>query len=75
MSKLMSNLAHASIVRKSYWDNAYQNKSTDQTGWFQKIPQVSLDLIKSAGLSKNAKIIDIGGGDSLLIDHLLDLGF
>ena len=71
----MSNSAHASIDRKLYWDNAYQNKPTNQTGWFQKIPQVSLDLINSTGLAKSAKILDIGGGDSLLIDHLLNLGF
>ncbi len=53
MSKLMSNSAHASIDRKLYWDNAYQNKPTNQTGWFQKIPQVSLDLINSTGLRLN----------------------
>ncbi len=71
----MTVLHNSLIDKRSYWDQAYQKKTTDQTGWFQEIPQVSLDLIKSAGLAKSAKIIDIGGGDSLLIDHLLNLGF
>lgn len=71
----MTVLHHSLIDRRYYWDQAYQKKATDQTGWFQEIPQVSLDLIKSSGLAKSAKIIDIGGGDSLLIDHLLNLGF
>ena len=34
-----------------------------------------MSLIRSFGLTKSAKIIDIGGGDSKLVDHLLDEGF
>ena len=71
----MKILDHTMIDKKYYWDQAYQKKATDQTGWFQEVPQVSLDLIKAAGLAKNSKIIDIGGGDSLLVDHLLSDGF
>ena len=39
------------------------------------MPKTSLDFIHSFGLAKNAKIIDIGGGDSKLVDYLLDSGF
>lgn len=39
------------------------------------MPYHSLRLIKDAGVSKDAKIIDIGGGDSNLVDHLLDEGY
>lgn len=39
------------------------------------MPQVSLDLISGLGVSKDSKIIDIGGGDSNLVDHLLTLGY
>ena len=62
-------------AKKNYWDTIYQDKPTIELGWFQEVPAISLDLIKSAGIDKDAKIIDIGGGDSLLVDHLLELGY
>jgi ubiquinone/menaquinone biosynthesis C-methylase UbiE len=61
--------------RKNHWENIYETKELNTVSWYQPIPQTSLDLIAEANLSKNAKIIDIGGGDSFLVDHLLNLGF
>lgn len=63
------------ITKKNFWDTIYQEKSTIELGWFQEVPATSLDLIKSSGIAKNAKIIDVGGGDSFLVDHLLELGY
>lgn len=60
---------------KSHWENVYATKNPDQVSWTKKIPKTSLDLIQSPGLQKDAKIIDIGGGDSNLVDHLLQLGY
>lgn len=34
-----------------------------------------MEFIKTFSLDKTAKIIDIGGGDSLLVDHLIQKGF
>ena len=53
----------------------YETKNQDEVSWTQEIPKTSLDFIHSFGLDKSAKIIDIGGGDSKLVDHLLDQGF
>lgn len=61
--------------RKAHWEKVYQTKDPDEVSWTQKIPQTSLDFIHSLGLKKSAKIIDIGGGDSKLVDHLLEEGF
>lgn len=61
--------------RKKHWENIYQTKQPGQVSWTQEIPTTSLEMIEACNLSKNAKIIDIGGGDSLLADHLLDLGY
>lgn len=61
--------------RKSHWETIYQTKQPNQVSWTQEVPKTSLEMIKDARLSKDAKIIDIGGGDSLLVDHLLDLGY
>jgi len=61
--------------RKNHWDQVYQTKSPDQVSWTQDVPQTSLDLIHSLSLPKTASIIDIGGGDSKLVDHLLSAGY
>ena len=60
---------------QNHWDTVYKTKNSDQVSWTQKIPKTSLDFIHSFGLTKSAKIIDIGGGDSKLVDYLLDEGF
>ena len=61
--------------RKKHWENIYQTKELKDLSWFQPTPETSLDFIKQSNLPTTAKIIDIGGGDSFLVDHLLDLGY
>jgi len=60
---------------KRHWENIYSTKQPNELSWTQKTPQVSLDLIKSLNLSKSSSIIDIGGGQSMLVDFLIDLGY
>jgi SAM-dependent methyltransferase len=60
---------------KQHWDSVYENKTPDQVSWTQEKPETSLKLIQEAGLPKTAKIIDIGGGDSKLVNYLLDEGY
>ena len=62
-------------TRQKHWDTVYETKNPDQVSWTQEVPKTSLDFIHSFGLTKTAKIIDIGGGDSKLADYLLDEGF
>ena len=47
----------------------------NRSRWYQDIPVKSLDLIAELGLASGDGIIDIGGGDSHLVDHLLAKGF
>ena len=60
---------------KKHWETVYETKNPDQVSWTQETPKTSLEFIHSFGLKKTAKIIDIGGGDSKLVDYLLDEGF
>jgi len=60
---------------KSHWENVYKTKTPQEVSWTQKTPKASLELIQSFSLSKKAKIIDVGGGDSNLVDHLLENGY
>lgn len=64
-----------SSEHKNHWENVYETKNPDQVSWTQTKPQTSLDFIASLGLGKEAKIIDIGGGDSNLVDFLLQEGY
>lgn len=61
--------------RKKHWENIYQTKELTDVSWFQPNPETSLDLIRKTAILKDVKIIDIGGGDSFLVDNLLDLGY
>ncbi|MDF0714694.1 class I SAM-dependent methyltransferase [Muricauda sp. 334s03] len=61
--------------RKNHWETVYSTKNPDEVSWTQEVPRTSLDFIHSLELEKTAKIIDVGGGDSKLVDFLLDEGF
>jgi SAM-dependent methyltransferase len=63
------------LDKKKHWETVYETKNPDQVSWTQEKPETSLEFIHSFGLKKTAKIIDIGGGDSKLVDYLLDAGF
>jgi predicted TPR repeat methyltransferase len=61
--------------QKAHWENVHANQTPEQVSWTQAVPQTSLDFIRGFQLSKSASIIDIGGGDSKLVDFLLQEGF
>ena len=61
--------------RSYHWNKIYSTKQPSEVSWTQEVPKTSLDFIHSFGLSKTAKIIDIGGGESKLVDCLLDEGY
>jgi len=62
-------------ANKEHWEKVYQTKTADEVSWTQEVPQTSLDFIHSYQLPKTACIIDIGGGDSKLVDCLLSEGY
>lgn len=63
------------MERKEHWENVFSTKTEMEVSWYQKYPKTSVDFITALHLPLEARIIDIGGGDSYLIDALLDLGF
>ncbi|WP_428225602.1 class I SAM-dependent methyltransferase [Flavobacterium sp.] len=63
------------MKEKEHWENVFTTKAENEVSWYQKIPTTSLTLIENLQLSKDAKIIDVGGGDSYLIDSLLEKGY
>src|SRR5688500_17356228 len=63
------------MENKTHWENIYHTKESAQVSWYQLHPQLSLQYIRNTGADKAANIIDVGGGASTLVDHLLDDGF
>ncbi|WP_116788488.1 hypothetical protein [Flavobacterium psychrotrophum] len=61
--------------KKQHWETVYSTKKTGEVSWYQLIPHTSLQLIESSGIGISSAIIDVGGGDSLLADNLLELGY
>jgi SAM-dependent methyltransferase len=62
------------VDRRQHWETVYGNKAVDEVSWFQPHAASSLRLIEGCA-DKNAHIIDVGGGASVLVDDLLDAGY
>ena len=58
-----------------HWNRTYQAKGPGEVSWYQRRPDLSLALIAASGVSKDAGVIDVGGGASVLVDCLLDDGY
>jgi trans-aconitate methyltransferase len=61
--------------RRAHWETVYATKAENEVSWFQDNPSPSLEAIALTGATPASAIIDIGGGASRLVDHLLALGF
>ncbi len=64
-----------SFDNKSHWEGIYAIKKPAEVSWYQTDPAISLELIASTGVGYADKIIDVGGGASVLADKLLNQGF
>ena len=60
--------------RLQHWQGTYQAKTEQEVSWHQELPEPSLAMV-SAVATPAAPIIDIGGGASRLVDHLMQRGF
>ena len=63
------------LDRQKHWENIYHTKQLSDVSWYQPTPTTSLEFVKRFRIRKTAKIIDVGGGDSLFVDNLLEMGF
>jgi SAM-dependent methyltransferase len=60
--------------RAEHWETLYTTRDPAQVGWFEPVPEVSLRRIERAVAAGARSVIDVGGGSSRLVDHLIDLG-
>ena len=60
--------------RRDHWDAIYQAKGERDVSWFEALPAVSVEMIEAAGLTPDTCVVDVGGGESHLVDALLAKG-
>ena len=63
------------VDRQQHWESVYRSRATDEVSWFQPHAGSSLRLIHDTGVGLDARVIDVGGGASVLVDNLLDAGY
>jgi SAM-dependent methyltransferase len=63
------------VNKQEHWEKVYRTKARDEVSWFREHLDTSLRMIANTGVEKDAAIIDVGGGNSTLVDDLLDRGF
>jgi 2-polyprenyl-3-methyl-5-hydroxy-6-metoxy-1,4-benzoquinol methylase len=63
------------MSKKYHWENVYRRERSTELGWYQAAPDLSLQLIREAGIEPAHRVIDVGGGTSFLVDQLLNMGF
>jgi len=64
-----------SADRITHWEAVYRRNSTDGVSWYQQESTISLDLIDALAVTRDARVVDVGGGASVLVDALLNRGF
>lgn len=57
--------------RKAHWEGVYTTKQLTEVSWYQAVPARSLELLRRAGAGPETTLVDIGGGDSTLVDAVL----
>lgn len=60
---------------QAHWEKVFVQKSDSEKSWYQGYPGTSVDFIEETDLRRDAAIIDVGGGDSRLVDALLEKGY
>jgi len=58
-----------------HWEGIYKTKAADAVSWYRRHLDRSLTLIEMVSPDRSSSIIDVGGGESTLVDDLLARGY
>lgn len=61
--------------QREHWERVYTSRQPHEVGWYAPHLRTSLTWIRDLSLPKGARIIDVGGGASTLVDDLLTEGY
>ena len=60
---------------RAHWETVYRTKRPEEVSWYRAHLDISLNLIQEAAPDRDARIVDVGGGESTLVDDLLAHGY
>ena len=60
---------------RAHWEQVYATKDPQRVSWFRPHLERSLELIERAAPDRGASILDVGAGQSTLVDDLLARGY
>jgi SAM-dependent methyltransferase len=60
---------------QAHWETVYGTKAPEELSWFRPHLETSLSFIERAAPDRTSRIIDVGGGESTLVDDLLAHGY
>jgi 2-polyprenyl-3-methyl-5-hydroxy-6-metoxy-1,4-benzoquinol methylase len=63
------------VDAKTHWEKVYATKTPEMVSWYRPHLETSLALIERAAGRRSASIIDVGGGESTLVDDLIARGY
>jgi SAM-dependent methyltransferase len=63
------------VKSEAHWETVYQTKQPTEVSWYRPHLEFSLQLIEEAAPNRDARVIDVGGGESTLVDDLLARGY
>ena len=67
-------LSLAAMADPAHWDERYRTVGPESVSWFEDEPATSLSLLSALHVRRSDSVIDVGGGASTLVDHLLAAG-
>ena len=62
------------MERKDHWERVYTTRGEREVSWFESLPAISLQMLEASGLTTETCVLDVGGGDSRLVDVLAARG-
>ncbi|MCC6165492.1 MAG: class I SAM-dependent methyltransferase [Acidobacteria bacterium] len=62
------------MKRADHWNHVYTTKAEQDVSWFEPLPAISLEMLDDAGMTGETCVLDVGGGDSHLVDALTARG-
>lgn len=71
----MTERPASSSAREKHWNTIYRERDGRSLSWFQEEPTVSLELLDVLGVGAASSVVDVGGGESVLVDRLVARGF
>ena len=58
----------------AHWNRVYTTKGEQDVSWFEPLPAISIAMLEAAGMTSDSCVLDVGGGDSHLVDALAARG-